>query len=205
MREKLKLEVNRILVDIKKKREELINLYEQLKKEYWFSIKKKKVIFTLKAREYNKLFKKSWIKSIFSARFREILSIPFIYWVFFPVVFMDIVLFIYQQTAFRLYKIPLVRRKDYIVYDRKYLDYLNWIQKFNCMYCSYVNWFFSYAVEIAWRTEKYRCPIKHAHRVKWWHDWQEYFADYGDPEAFKKVFTSIEEYKNIKEIDDKKV
>ena len=94
----------------------------------------------------------------------------------------------------RLYGIPLVKRKDYITYDRKELAYLNWFQKFHCLYCAYVNWFLSFAVEIAWRTEKYWCPIKHAKRMKWWHDWEKYFADYWDVDWFKEVFLSGDEY-----------
>jgi len=199
MKEKLKSEINSILSDISQKKEELLKAYDKLKKEYGFSIEKKKIIFDAKVREYNKLYKNSWIDSIFSTQFREFLSIPFIYGVAVPVFMLDVFLFVYQQTAFRLYKIPLVKRKDYIVYDRRYLDYLNWIQKFNCIYCSYVNWFLSYAVEVAWRTEKYRCPIKHARKIKGWHDWQKDFADYGDPETFKKTFCSIAEYKRLEE------
>jgi hypothetical protein len=140
--------INTILTDINKKKEELFKAYEQLRKEYGFSIEKRRIIFNPKSKAHNKLFKKSWVDSIFSTQLREFLSIPFIYMVFFPVAFLDIILFIYQQTAFRLYQIPLVKRRDYIVFDRKYLDYLNWIQKFNCIYCSYVNGFFSYAVEV---------------------------------------------------------
>ena len=56
-----------------------------------------------------------------------------------PAVILDIFLFIYQQTALRLYGIPLVRRKDYIVFDRHKLPYLNLIQKINCLYCAYFN------------------------------------------------------------------
>jgi len=56
-----------------------------------------------------------------------------------PAVILDFSLFIYQNTAVRLYKIPLAKRSDYIVFDRKELAYLNWIQKINCIYCSYVN------------------------------------------------------------------
>jgi hypothetical protein len=56
-----------------------------------------------------------------------------------PALFLDLMLFIFQQTAFRLYRIPIVERKEYIINDRKQLDYLNMIQKINCMYCSYFN------------------------------------------------------------------
>jgi hypothetical protein len=119
---------------------------------------------------------------------------PFIYGMIFPAFILDICLFIYQQTALRLYGIPLVRRSDYIIYDRKHLSYLNLIQKMNCLYCSYVNGLFQFAVEVAGRTEKYWCPIKAARRKAGMHNWEEYFADYGDPEGFKKMFNSNKEF-----------
>jgi hypothetical protein len=56
-----------------------------------------------------------------------------------PAFILDIMLFVYQNTALRLYKIPLVKRSEYIVYDRANLDYLNIIEKVNCIYCSYFN------------------------------------------------------------------
>jgi hypothetical protein len=83
-----------------------------------------------------------------------------------PALILDIFLFVYQQTAMRLYKIPLAKRSEYIVFDRKHLKYLNLMQKINCLYCSYVNGLFSYAVEVAGRTERYWCPIKAARRKK---------------------------------------
>ena len=88
----------------------------------------------------------------------------------------------YQNICFRIYGIPLVKRKDYIIFDRQLLDYLNVLQKFNCIYCSYSNGIISYGMEISARTEKYRCPIKHAKKAKGIHQWQHEFADYGDPE-----------------------
>jgi hypothetical protein len=111
--------------------------------------------------------------------------------VFFPIIILDIILTIYQYVCFKFfYNIPIVKRKDFIVFDRKHLDYLNIIQKINCIYCSYVNWFLSYAVEVSWRTENYWCPIKSAKKMKWWHSWQKHFADYWDPEEFKKVYNN---------------
>lgn len=111
-----------------------------------------------------------------------------------PAVFLDICLFIYQQICFRLYGIPLVKRSEYIVFDRRYLDYLNVIQKFNCIYCSYFNGLMSYATEVAGRTEKFWCPIKNAKKSKSFHNWQKYFADYGDAKGFKEVYVKSEEF-----------
>jgi hypothetical protein len=74
------------------------------------------------------------------------------------------------------------------------------IQKINCMYCSYFNWLMSYAVEVAWRTERYWCPIKHAKKMKWWHTWEKYFADYWDPEWFKETFCNLDKVKDYNKI-----
>ncbi len=199
----MKSKINKLLSDIEAKRKELLEEYSKLMDKYDFSFIKWKIVFSKEAKQRNKKKKKSFFNSIFNARIRDILSIPFIYAMIIPSVIIDIFLFMYQQTALRLYGIPLVKRSDYIIYDRRHLDYLNWIQKINCMYCSYVNWLFSYAVEVAWRTEKYWCPIKSAQRIKWGHYWEKHFADYWDAEWFKECFTSTREfYRNKNKQDD---
>lgn len=184
----MKSRINDILKEIEKKKKELVKEYELLKETYSFYIEWRKVVFSKKTKEYNKKFKENLLKYIFTAKVRHLLSAPFIYGMIFPALFLDIFLFLYQQTCFRLYRIPLVKRRDFIIYDRRFLDYLNIIQKVNCIYCSRVNGLFSYAVEIAGRTEKYWCPIKASRKLKWWHAWQRHFADYGDPEWFKECF-----------------
>ena len=67
----------------------------------------------------------------------------------------------YQHFCFPIYQVPLVKRKEYIKIDRQRLQYLNFRQKINCMYCGYVNGFLAYALAIAGRTEQYWCSIKH--------------------------------------------
>ncbi len=186
--------INEILKDIEQKKKELFKEYELLKETYSFYLEWRKVIFSKKTKEYNKKFKEWIFKYIFTAKVRHLLSAPFIYGMIFPALFLYIFLIIYQQTCFRLYGIPFVKRKNYIIYDRRYLDYLNIIQKANCLYCSRVNWLFSYAVEVAGRTEKYWCPIKASKNMKWWHSRQRYFADYGDPEWFKECFNKNDVY-----------
>lgn len=183
----MKSRINQILEDINKKKEELLQEYTKLKEKYWFNIIKWKVVFNTDIKQKNKIHKKRIIESIFWASVRDLISAPFIYAMIVPALILDLFLFIYQNTFFRFAKIPIVKRSEYFEYDRRKLDYLNGIQKFNCLYCSYVNWLFSYAVEVGWRTEKYRCPIKHAKKIKASHDWLPLFADYWDPDWFKKA------------------
>lgn len=190
----MRSKINQILEEIDRKKQDLKKEYTRLMDKYDFSFNKWKIVFWEKTRQLNKKLKKSIIETIFTAQIREIISIPFIYSMIFPAIFIDFMLFIYQQTAFRLYWIPLVKRKDYIIYDRKQLDYLNLIQKINCIYCSYFNWLMSYSVEIAGRTEKYWCPIKNAKKTMWWHNWEKYFADYWDANWFKETFSEKDQF-----------
>ena len=190
----MKSTISRILQEIENKRKELAEEYERINKKYNFEYIKWKITFSKEQKIENKKKKRSFWQTTKSTTFREYLSIPFIYSMMIPAVILDLFLFMYQQTAMRLYRIPLVKRSDYITLERKHLDYLNWVEKLNCIYCSYVNWLFAYAVEIAWRTEKYWCPIKHAKKMTSSHNWEKYFADYGDADWFKEVFRKNQEF-----------
>jgi hypothetical protein len=77
-----------------------------------------------------------------------------------------------------------VRRRDYLVFDRHHLAYLNIIEKINCAYCSYANGAVAFVREVASRTEVYWCPIKHARRILGPHPHYQGFADFGDAEGF---------------------
>lgn len=190
----MKSKLTKLYKEIKEKRDELFVEMERMKEKYDFEYIKGKVVFSKKQKEENKKQKTGSMRYVLWAQIRHIISMPFIYMMIVPTLIFDIFLFLYQQTCFRLYGIPLVRRRDYISYERKHLDYLNWIQKVNCLYCSYVNGIFSYAVEIGGRTEKYWCPIKHARKNKTFHNWQDHFADYWDAKWFKHTFNSNKEY-----------
>ena len=167
-------------------KKELENEKQYLMKKYWFYLKQGKIIFYTKVRKYNKKFKENLFKYIITIRFIHFLSLPFIYAMIIPSIILDIFISIFQLVAFTLYWIPKVKRWDYIIFDRKHLDYLNILQKIHCCYCSYVNWLFNYSSEIAWRTERYWCPIKHFNNRKYEHSQYWKFSDYWDPEWFKE-------------------
>lgn len=194
----MKSKINKILEEIKFKKDELVKEYEKLREKYDFEFVKWKIVFSKKKKEENKKFKLGSFRYMLWSQIRHIISMPFIYAMIIPAIILDIFLFIYQNICFRLYGIPLVKRADYITSERKHLDYLNWIQKVNCLYCSYVNGIFSFAVEIGWRTEKYWCPIKHARKNNTFHNWQDHFADYWDAQWFQNTFNSNKEYFNKK-------
>jgi len=115
-----------------------------------------------------------------------VLSAPVIYSLIIPIALADLWVMAYQAICFPLYKIPKVRRRDYLVFDRHHLAYLNIIEKINCAYCSYCNGAIAFVREVAARTEVYWCPIKHARRVLGPHPHYQGFADFGDAEAFRE-------------------
>jgi hypothetical protein len=120
------------------------------------------------------------------------LTAPVIYAMIVPFVMLDLGVTIYQAICFPIYKIPKVRRSDYLVFDRQHLAYLNLIEKINCAYCSYGNGVIAYAREIAGRTEVYWCPIKHARRVLGPHPHYQGFADFGDAEAYRAKIAEMQ-------------
>lgn len=194
----MKTKIREIIKKIDVLNEKLSNEYLNAAKKYGFFIKQKRISFLKNVRERNSRLKIPAWKYVIPRNIRHLLSIPFIYMIIFPVLIFDIFLAIYQLIAFSLYNIPKVSRKDYIIYDRRFLDYLNIIQKINCLYCSYVNGFLAYAMEISARTERYWCPIKAAQKTKFRHSWYKNFADYGNPEEWNNKFNSLSSFKKLR-------
>ena len=119
------------------------------------------------------------------ARLRTVLTAPVIYSLIVPFAVLDVFVSIYQAVCFPVYGIEKVRRCDYLIFDRHHLAYLNALQKLNCAYCAYANGLLGYVIEIAARTEKYWCPIKHARRVIGAHGHYAAFSDFGDAESYQ--------------------
>lgn len=121
------------------------------------------------------------------------LAAPIIYGMILPAILFDVLLFVYQQVVFRIFKFKFVKRSDYILFDHQYLGYLNLIEKLNCLYCSYFNGLMLYASAIAGRTELYFCPIKHAKKVVSQHNYYDEFLSYGDEEEYQKKLKALRE------------
>ncbi len=180
--------IQEILKKIETLNNDLRDEYDRMLEKYGFSFEEKKIIFLEEFKKRKKKFKLPLWRPLTLTNLRQIIAIPFIWGMIIPAIFLDICITIYQAIAFSLYRIPKVKRSEYIIYDRWFLDYLNFQQKIQCLYCSYVNWLFAYSVEIAARTERYWCPLKAAHKPKFSHGWYQDFADYGNPEEWNEKF-----------------
>ena len=153
--------------------------------ELRFGIEKGKIAFEDEVLRRHRELKVGLWRYIRSARPLVILTAPFIYAVVVPLVLLDIFVTVYQAACFPAYGIPKVNRRDYLIFDRHHLAYLNALEKLNCAYCSYANGLVAYVAEISSRTEQFWCPIKHARRLQGVHARYRNFADFGDAEAYR--------------------
>ena len=145
-----------------------------------------KAIFQPEALEQFITQRKSALKSLADVYVRNLIAAPFIYSLIVPVAAIDAAASLYQAVCFRLWHLRQVKRREFVVVDRHRLPYLNWIQKLNCVYCSYTNGVLAYVSEIASRTEQYWCPIKHALRIRTPHKRYLGFIDYGDADDLQE-------------------
>ena len=170
----------KILEKLEKLEDELLEELHDQAQDLQYRVDGTKVKFDQAVSDAHHKLKTNVIPWFKSASFVNTLSAPFIYSMIVPLASLDLSMSLYQAICFRLYGIPSVRRSKYIVMDRKYLSFLNGIEKFNCVYCAYGNGVISYSKEIISRTEQYWCPIKHARQVPGNHRRYAKFIDYGD-------------------------
>ncbi|MFZ9039592.1 MAG: hypothetical protein ACO3DT_16225 [Gammaproteobacteria bacterium] len=174
-----------IIGDIRELELELLQELQKKQDEYFYIIKGKRIEFEEETRRYHKTLAKKLGRYFAEAQLLHILTAPVIYMCLFPALFMDLVVTIYQAICFRAYGIPRVVRGDYFVIDRHNLQYLNPVEKMNCIYCGYFNGLIAYVQEIAARTEQYWCPIKHARKLASIHSRYYKFIEYGDSATYQ--------------------
>lgn len=144
-----------------------------------------RVVFETEARKHHRALRVRLSTFLRRARPLTIVTAPVIYSLIIPFVLLDLFVWVYQAICFPAYGIPKVPRRDHIRIDRHHLQYLNALQKLNCVYCGYCNGVISWVREIAGRTEAFWCPIKHAARVDGAHGHYAQFLDYGDGDNFQ--------------------
>lgn len=186
-------DIRRIVAQIAALEAELRERVHEHEAELSYRIEGRRIEFAADVRAAHRELRTSLLHWLAQSTWRNALSAPVIYALIVPFGLLDLGLTIYQAACFRLYRIPRVARSDYIVIDRHRLEYLNALQKLNCVYCGYVNGLIGYAREIASRTEQYWCPIKHARRVLGAHPRYARFLDYGDAEELEVKVRDLRE------------
>ena len=158
-----------------------------------FHLENRRIVFEKEVLRIHHEIKTRASRYLIDANPLMILTAPVIYSLIVPVALLDLGVMAYQAICFPVYKIPKVRRRDFLIFDRHHLAYLNIIEKINCAYCSYANGAIAFAREVASRTEVYWCPIKHARRVLGPHPHYQGFADFGDAEGFHAKMAQIKD------------
>lgn len=171
--------IRRILNEISELEEELSTVLHEQQERLHYRIEGSKIRFEENLRRIHHELKTGVFVWLRKSELRNVVSAPLIYAMIVPLVCLDIFLFIYQSICFPLYRIPKVKRSNFIILDRHNLGYLNSIEKLNCMYCGYVDGLLAYSRQILSRTETYWCPIKHARKVLDPHRRYVRFTDFG--------------------------
>lgn len=174
-----------IVARIRALEEELELEFERRREKLRFRIKDRRIEFEREAQAQHRALKQKLSSYLAGARLSVVLTAPVIYSIIVPFVLLDLFVSVYQAICFPAYGIEKVKRSDFITFDRRHLSYLNGLEKLNCMYCAYGNGLLGYAAEIAARTEKRWCPIKHAKRMAGVHRHYADFLEYGDAVGYR--------------------
>ena len=180
-----------ILDQIKALEDEIQSEINDQRGRLFYQIQGKRIEFERAIKEKHNSLKLGIFHWFLTVRPQNYLTAPIIYGMAVPILILDFALMVFQVTCFPIYGIRKVRRSDYISFDHRHLAYLNIIEKFDCLYCSYGNGLMAYAAEIFARTEQYFCPIKHAQKILRNHARYQYFLDYGDAEDLHKRLEDI--------------
>ena len=159
--------------------------FEERRERFRYSVSGTRVRFDAEIRGIHRAARENLSGFLSRTRLLVVLTAPVIYALIIPLALLDLFVTIYQAVCFPVYGISRVRRVDHIAIDRHALQYLNWLQKLNCVYCGYGNGVISFVREIAGRTEAYWCPIKHARPLADPHEHYSEFADFGDASDYQ--------------------
>ena len=96
---------------------------------------------------------------------QNLITGPLIYGMIVPLLMLDACVSFYQWSCFPIYRIAKVRRADYLVFDRRHLEYLNFehARKILATHARY-NRFLAYgdAEDYEARLEEYRLALETA-------------------------------------------
>lgn len=185
--------IRAVLNEITTLEEELASLMHEQQEQLHYRIEGSKVRFEENLRRIHHELKTGVFAWLMNSDIRNVMSAPFIYAMVVPFVFLDLFLIVYQAICFPLYRIPRVKRSNYVIIDRHHLGYLNVIEKLNCIYCGYADGVLAWARQVLSRTEMYWCPIKHARKVIDPHRQYSRFADFGDGEELQSHINAMRE------------
>lgn len=185
--------IRALLTQIEALDEQLKSAIREQESHILFKIHGKRVKFDKTMRQAHRQARRKILRWLITDRPQNLITGPIIYFMIFPMALLDLTVSIYQATCFPIYRIAKVTRRDYIVFDRHHLGYLNFYERLHCEYCAYASGLLAFASEIVARTEQYFCPIKHARKVLGMHVRYAQFLSFGDAEDYHERLEKIRE------------
>ncbi|MEX2353343.1 MAG: hypothetical protein WD709_04075 [Gammaproteobacteria bacterium] len=185
--------IRELLAQMTTMEDEIEDILRARQEKVLYRLKDGKIRFKEDIEAAQQKFRKSVLPWLFDSRPANLLSAPFVYGMIIPFGIFDLCISLYQSVCFPLYRIKKVKRSNYIIIDRNHLQYLNSIERLNCVYCGYINGLLGYVREIAARTEQYWCPIKHAGKIIDKHSRYHSFVDFGDAEAYQSKLGGLQQ------------
>ncbi len=193
--------IERLIARIRDAEDALAEEMDARRARFRYRVERGRVIFEKDVRRAHREARESLLSFLSRTRPLVVLSAPLIYGLIVPLVLLDIFVSLYHAVCFPIYGIKKVRRADYIAVDRHKLQYLNGLQKLNCVYCGYANGLIAYVREVAGRTERFWCPIKHATRLKDSHPHYPDFIEFGDAQGFRTRIDRLRAQRNAPDRD----
>jgi len=164
---------------------QLEEIRNQQKAQISYKTRGKKIVFDPAIENRHRKLKTGILDYMFNLPLKTHITAPLVYGMIVPFAFLDLSVVLFQKACFWAWGISRARRSDYVVIDRQHLEYLNGIEKLNCVFCGYANGVIAFTREVASRTEHYWCPIKHAQKIREPHRLYETFTDFGDADAWQ--------------------
>jgi len=185
--------IRQLLLEIAALENELNDTIQEQSGRLCYELKGKRVVFEQSIHEAHRRVKLGVFRWFLTVRPQNYLTMPVIYGMAVPLLLFDFGVSLYQLICFPIYRIARVKRLNYFVLDHQHLAYLNIIEKFHCMYCSYAVGLLAYATEVIARTEQYFCPIKHAVKLLGQHSRYRQFIEYGEADDFHDKLEAFRE------------
>ncbi len=145
--------IQHLLSEIVRLEDELATVFNEQQERLHYRIEGSKIRFEENLRRIHHERKTGVFAWLRESEWRSIVTAPFIYSMIIPFVALDIFRSVYQAIFLPLYRMPKVRRADYIIIDRHHPGYLNIIEKLNRAYCGYTDGLLAYARQILSRTK----------------------------------------------------
>lgn len=121
--------IDALIRNIQALEEELEAELAKRRDEFRIRLRNGKIDYAHELLQEHRRLKASLPQYIVKAKPLKVLTAPIIYSLIVPFVLLDLAVTLYQAICFPIYGIPKVKRKDYLVFDRGRLAYLNLIEK----------------------------------------------------------------------------